>query len=357
MTQASRPQADSLASYPAPSDPGPYSGDQWAELFRVLFTGDQQATQGPLVRYLNELAVTDNAATEVYVATGAGMVNGHFLVSSELETWTVPAGPAGGRIDRVVMVENNTNAEVTQSTAARPLLFPADLSEYTATPGIPPYSARLAILRGDDLGALPGLDTTTALYMVELARYGINNVPTISAQVDYREFCYFSSTIGTRQFFVPALAGYNDTDSTEITMNSVGSSITHLMWGPALILPDSKLSYGGGRFLVPADYASDMTSKAVIGSTISANIYGDNRYYAGECSEGHDTHSDATGYAATAIVGAAIMQNCIQSLSVSSIGTSDIVQLVYYRDATDVLDTIDNIVYLLGWIIEYQAES
>jgi len=51
------------------------------------------------------------------------------------------------------------------------------------------------------------------------------------------------------------------------------------------------------------------------------------------------------------------MQNCIQSLSVSSIGTSDIVQLVYYRDATDVLDTIDNIVYLLGWIIEYQAES
>jgi len=167
----------------------------WSELFRILFTGDQQAMQGPFVRYLNELEVTDNGITTVYVDTGAGMVNGHMLISSEKETWTIPAGPVGGRTDRVVMVENNSNVEVTQSIAGRPFLFPADLSEYTATPGVPAYSARLASLRGADTGALPALDQTIALYMVELARYDINNVPTISNQVDYREFCKFSGTI------------------------------------------------------------------------------------------------------------------------------------------------------------------
>lgn len=199
MTQSSRPQADHITSFPAPSDPGPYSGDQWAELFRVLFTGDKQAVYGPFQRYLNQLEATDNAATEVYVDTGGGMVNGHVLLSSEKETWTVPAGPAGGRIDRVVMVENNSNVEVTQSTAAQPLLFPNDLSEYTATPGVPAYSARLAILRGNNAGALPALDQTTALYMVESARYEINNVPTISSQVDYREFCKFSTVVLDRR--------------------------------------------------------------------------------------------------------------------------------------------------------------
>lgn len=199
MTQSSRPQADHIITYPAPSDPGPYSGDQWAELFRILFTGDQQTIYGPFQRYLNQLEVTDNASTEVYVDTGGGMVNGHALISSEQETWAVPAGPAGGRTDRVVMVENNSNAEVTQSTAVRPLLFPNDLSEYTATPGVPAYSARLAILRGNDAGALPALDQSTALYMVELARYDIDNGPTISNQVDYREFCKFSTVVLDRR--------------------------------------------------------------------------------------------------------------------------------------------------------------
>lgn len=197
MTQESRHQAEHITLHPFPSDPGPYSGDQWAERERVIFTGDQYALQGPLVRYLNELEVTDNDATsddEVYVDQGAAFVNGHWFHSDEQETFSIPAGPVGGRRDRVVLVENNTNATITAPAAAPSLAFilPNDTSEYDqATPGVPAYSARLAIVRGT--GALPGIDKDATIYMVELARYTVDNGPEFSSQEDRRNFCHFST--------------------------------------------------------------------------------------------------------------------------------------------------------------------
>lgn len=225
MTQASRPQADNIANYPAPSDPGPYSADQWAELFLTLFTGDRATHQGPFRRYLNELEPADNGTTTVTVDTGAGIVNGHVLVSSEQETFAIPAGPVASRTDRVVIVENNQNVEVTQTVAGRPLLFPNDLSEYTATPGVPAYSARLAIVRGADGAGLPGIDQTTALYMVELYRYDINNVPTISNATDYRNFAKTTTASKHQiaQVDVPAL-----TTPATIDFSNIPSIFAHL---------------------------------------------------------------------------------------------------------------------------------
>ena len=48
MAQSSRPQPGNINSSATYVDSGPYSGNQWASLFRVLFTGDQEATQGVL---------------------------------------------------------------------------------------------------------------------------------------------------------------------------------------------------------------------------------------------------------------------------------------------------------------------
>lgn len=353
MTQVSRPQSDNLSAYPFPSDPGPYSGDAWAGLFRILFTGDQQVTQGPFVRYLNELEVTDNASTTVYVDTGAGMVNGHALISSEQETWTVPAGPAGGRTDRVVMVENNTNVEVTQSTAARPLLFPADLSEYTATPGVPAYSARLAILRGNDAGALPALDQTNALYMVELARYDINNVPTISAATDYREFCYFASTIGTRRFLVAPTRCFQVAPYAECW--NPAADPNDILHGP--VMKDTKNTYVMGEYVIPTDYRANMTQTAVVRSRGTGNVYGINNAYFGECGEDYDDTSLSTGSVATAVGAPVFTNDCIQTLNVTGITTDDIVLCRYWRQGGDVLDTVGDNVYFAGWIIEYEALS
>lgn len=188
MVQASRPQADHISNYPPPSDPGPYTADQWAEYLQISFTGDQQLLQGPIARYVNEMVVTDNGTNKVYVDKGAGWVNGHLLVSTEKEAFSIPPGPAAQRWDIVVMCENNSALPCVITNAGRILIFPDTPTEYATPTAIPPYSARLAIIRGVDGAGPPVLDTTTAKYMVELARYQIDNTPTISAQEDRRSW-------------------------------------------------------------------------------------------------------------------------------------------------------------------------
>ena len=345
MTQASRPQAEHADNFPAPSDPGPYSADEWTQIYSILFTPGSVTTQGPIVRYLNELEPTDNGSTEVYVDTGAGLVNGHLLISSEQETWTVPAGPAGGRQDRVVMVENNSNAEVTQSTAGRPLLFPNDLSEYTGTPGVPAYSARLAILRGDDLNNLPALDQTNTLYMVELYRYSINNVPTISSQVDYRDFCYFGSTIGTRNLWVPALVGSGPT------------ALQYNNQGPGVPCADAATTTVGGFFSVPEDYASAMVAQVVLSSPVAnaGNLRGTNTANGRANGELYNTH--VSTITATVAAPTADRTAVGWDLTITGIDTDDYVGLAFARLGADPLDTSTAVVTVHGWKVSYAADS
>jgi len=352
MTQASRPQADHIDNYPAPSDPGPYSSDQWAQLFQIFFTGDQQATQGPFARYLNELEPTDNASTEVYVDTGAGVVNGHILVSSEKETWTVPAGPAGGRQGRVVMVENNNNTEVTQSTAGRSLLFPNDLSEYTGTPGVPAYSARLAILRGDDLNNLPALDQTNALYMVELYRYSIENSPTISSATDYRDFCEFSTWIDastiedrTRYAFVPAVGGDGSVSGPGLP------SFDAVQYG--ILTINTETSTIAGYWTVPADFSSVMTVQAVVIPTADCNVWCTTGADYGACGEAYNAHQDSTVAAAVAVTNGDY--NCVQETSLASAAVGDIICFSWRRTGTHGSDTCTD-VYCVGWLVSYTAD-
>lgn len=349
MTQSSRPQADNISNYPAPSDPGPYSADQWAQIFQIFFTSDQQATQGPFVRYLNELECADNGTNAVTVDTGAGMVNGHALISSEQETFAIPAGPAAGRTDRVVMVENNTNTVVTQTTAGRPLLFPNDLSEYTGTPGVPPYSARLAIVRGADGAGTPAIDQTNNLYMVELYRYDIENTPTISNATDYRDFCHFSGTIGERSFFVQAVGGLNETDNTDLEFYTAADPST----GYGLVLPDSKTATALGHFSLPADYASNMTVEPCLLSESSGNVVCVNILNYGADGENVQTHVDTSGPSAVAIVSQ--KRNLVQSVSVTSAAAGDMISIIFTRSGADASDTVNDEVRISGWLVEYKA--
>lgn len=349
MTQSSRPQADNIANYPAPSDPGPYSADQWAQYMQIVYTGDQQSTQGPLIRYLNELAVTTNATTEVYVNTGAGMVNGHLLISSESETFVIPAGPVATRIDIVAMVENNSNAEVTQTTAGRPFLFPNDLSEYTATPGVPAYSARLVIVRGADGAGAPVLDQTTALYMVELYRYTINNVPTISTLTDNRIFCRFSSGWPLRTRWIPCTGARNWTDSTTITR---GDGVGALA---GFELADDKLCRAYGDYIVPEDFASSMEVFAVIRPAASGNIVSLGAISYGLCGEAYTLNSDAYAQAARAVT---VNDNNCHSMGVlTAVTKNDILTISYNRLGSDVLDTINDVVRIPGFYVTYVPDE
>lgn len=196
MTQESRPQAGHINTFPT-SDVGPYSADQWATMFSALFQGDQATTQGPLIRYKNELEPTESPANQININTGAGVVVGHWFFSNASMAFT-PAAPAGNpRIDVVCLVQNNTAIPVTAGLAtANNLIFPTDLTDYNGTPSIEAFTCRLAILPGNEAGApvAPTLDADTAtLYMVPLYQYQISIGGVVTANLDRRTFCRFAT--------------------------------------------------------------------------------------------------------------------------------------------------------------------
>jgi len=181
-------------------DSGPYSADQWTELYKVLFTDDEAATQGPLAYVLNELAVTNPSASNIQVDTGWGVCNGHLLKNDVAVTFTPPNPSTNPRIDVVVMVQNNTAVARTAGIASgNDLVFPTSLTDYNSLSSLPPYTCRLAILRGSEAASptAPTLDVDTAtLFMVPLAQYQISTGGTVSALTDRREYAQKVNTKG-----------------------------------------------------------------------------------------------------------------------------------------------------------------
>jgi len=179
-------------------------------------------------------------------------------------------------------------------------------------------------------------------------------VPTISNQVDYREFCHFSSTIGTRHFYVAALHGYNVTDATQIPHTSPFTP------GTAISFPDNKTCTAYANFMVPTDYLRSMTITAVMTPFTAAagNIWGSPEAYFGECGESAITHPFAPGYSAAAITDGTDW-NCVHTLAITDgvVGAADLCALRYDRAGANANDTVNNTVHFFGWIVEYVAKS
>lgn len=190
MTQISRPQPEHQNN--GYLDSGPYSADQWAELYKVLFTSDEETVQGVLPYVLNSLAVTNPSGSNIQVNTGWGICNGHLLKNDVAVTFTPPNPSANPRIDVVVLVQNNTAVARTAGIASgNNLVFPTSLTDYNGLSSLPPYTCRLAILRGSEAASptVPTLDVDTAtLFMVPLAQYQISTGGTISALTDRRDY-------------------------------------------------------------------------------------------------------------------------------------------------------------------------
>ena len=110
-----------------------------------------------------------------------------------------------------------------------------------------------------------------------------------------------------------------------------------------------------GQFIVPSDFASGMTVTAVVNPDASGNIYSSNTAEYGQCGEAHAAHSDTVVIAAVAVT--INLRNCIQPITLANEAIGDLVSLTFRRDATDPLDTIDDVAYLTGWIVEYTADS
>lgn len=350
MAEYSLPQPGNSGTNPAYVDAGPYLGDEWARLFRVLFTGDNEATQGVLKGVWNELEPTHPAALNVSINTGVGICNGH-VYFNDTSAVSITVNGGANRSDALCIVENNTNAAITVGGGTN--------YNTVGDVNIPPYSARLAVVK--DIGA--NFSQTTALYMVQLATF-TTGAANITNFTDVRSYCHFATCVDetqiddrTRHFFVNALVGYDDTLNTQIVLYA-GSSLT---FGPEIIFPDGSDCFAYGRFAVPPDYNSGMTATAVLIAAGSGNLYCDNAYKASACGErtGTGAHSGSTGFSTVAITSGAPdpYLYCVQEVSISGVTPDDYVVLTFSRDGADASDTISANIRLSGWLVEYTADS
>lgn len=363
MAQSSRPQAGNVNTFPTYVDAGPYTADQWARMYRKLLTTDQHTTQGPLLGVNNELAVTFGVGTlNVYVNTGAGICNGHFLENTASVTIAVTPPAGGARTDYVCMVENNSNAAI------------APGATYNTEGGasIPPYSCRLAVVRNGPVN----FTQTNLLYMVRLATIN-TQAAYIGSITDNRVFCQFATDLQdnvvtttkilnlavttakinddavipskipdrTRTFLVQSTLGYNTTDGTSITPTSHNT----------LLLPHNKVACAWAHFAIPQDYASGMTVQAVVYNTAPGNVYVLNSAAYGQCGEVWTTHSDDSTWSVVALV-PLFGRHCIASISMTNATAGDLVDVTLSRGGLSSSDTGGNLA-VLGWLVTYTADS
>lgn len=97
MAETSKPWSGQVTG-----DAGPYSDDDWSDIWRKLFCTDR-TTQGVIPGYVNELACTSPGANTLRVATGAALVDGKFYESTANVDVTIPTPVTSTRIDRVVL--------------------------------------------------------------------------------------------------------------------------------------------------------------------------------------------------------------------------------------------------------------
>jgi len=335
MAQRSLPQAGDETATPAYVDAGPYTADEWAELFRLLFTTDQQATQGVLRGVWNELAPTNTATRTVNIATGAGIVNGHVLINDTATAIAVDAGAA--RNDALVMLENNSNAAIGAGAATN--------YNTVGNADIPPYTARLAVVKDD----AANFSQTNTLWMTRLATF-TTGAGALTNFTDVRAYCQFSGAGGpaTRSFLVMGEQAY---EFDLLTSVSTPLFSTFLGWS----MTDGDDCFVRGRFIVPSDFVSDMTVQVVVTPGASGNIYGGVRYGYGACSEIDGTHSVPSTYSAVAVVYDTI--SCIYSTSLASAAVGDIVDCEFDRVGNSSQDTVNAAVWFKGWLVTYTPIS
>lgn len=133
---------------------GPYTDNDWSDVWRKLFTIDR-TVEGVLGGYANCLSITNPAGATIRVASGAGMVDGKFYENDGNIDFTI-AAPAPGK--------NRYDLVVLRKTMATQLV-------------------KAAILTGveDAAPAVPSLTQDSAtIYEVAIAKIYITDVPVIT---------------------------------------------------------------------------------------------------------------------------------------------------------------------------------
>lgn len=102
----------------AVGDAGPYTDDQWSDVWRKLFTRDR-TLEGVFPDYLNELIVTNPAGATIRVGTGGAVVDGKMYDNSAVVD-LAGAVPGGGSNFYTVVLDKDFAAQTVRAALLGP---------------------------------------------------------------------------------------------------------------------------------------------------------------------------------------------------------------------------------------------
>ena len=374
MTQTSRPQSGKYTD--GYHDAGGYTSEQWARIFSILLTLNEQT--GGVVKHLSDMAVTNPSGTVIRVASGAALVRGRLFINEDQDNpaassnvdFTVDPPATGSRIDRVVLVQNNTDYDYdgTPDYGEAVLQIPDDTSDYeygtsfVVASGIPPHTCRLALLLGDESsgGAMRALTQDASLiagdiWMLELARYTINSAGAITL-TDMRDYAPKFTTENLANNAVTPAKIPNRTREVFIPVDPVSAGAIGDMVG--IQLPKDVRTWTNSHGAIPLDFAANAKLIPVIcnpNATSGAGVHAifDCTYtFAGE-GEAYNTHIAVTAYNAPETPLDTII--FLDAIALTDAAAGDTLGITFARLGD--MDDSDSTFYLRGFILRYTADS
>lgn len=288
----------------------PYDMTQWAATEKWKFLPDPNL-QGVIGGTLNSLEVTATIGANISINTGAALVNGRLYVSDAAVTFAV----AGNSVFWLVGLQSTEAAQTIRSFCRGPY--------------------------GSSALALASLiHVAGGVWEIPLAVVFTTAGGLVDSITDNR---YYTIRPALKSVFVPAIAGYNTTDGTDIVRNNE--------IGVALI--NNKACSAFGSFAVPQDYLQSIEINAIGIADGSANVYVTTSVQHNEIGETYNTYADVVGYAAVTIVSQ--VNTIVGSVFPTSYveGRIDVITFQTTRDGVHALDTHAGTLYISGWLVKY----
>lgn len=298
--------------------------------------------------------ITDHADTDTYFVTNKAEAAAG---GARLSGYKDADGFAGGAIQ--IMGFLGENADTDKTTAAHAIVEAIGYIKSGTTIGNTNAGGNVFAVRTQRGGAL-----VTLLIVDEDADLHVLNDIAVAGLVDTIDVANHVHTGGamgplltaagitdrTRRFFVPCVGGRNLTAGIPLEMGAIAPA-NLAGW----ILPDNKSCFGVGFSSVPEDFVSGMTVTVVVVPGGNGNVRASNSCNYGQCTEAYNLHSDSVGPSTIAVT--LDDNNCILPITLANEAVGDILRVEFVRNGADVLDTVNAIVYLCGWIVAYTADS
>lgn len=286
-----------------------YTDAQLQAWLRRTFLRDL-TTEGIESGFANELAVS-GASSPVSIATGAALVYGIPYENTAVVSQAI-ATPSVGTTGHRIVLRASWAAQTVRVTD---------------------------IASADGTAAIPALvQTPGTTYDIPLATLTITTGGVITV-TDARVF----RGTKTKTLFVAPRGGYNVTSSIALIDNT----------GAGITMPDNALSAVGGTTQRPSDFQSLTSIQGIYTPGATGNAYLRQIGQHGALGADISLISETVGYTAVASTLNLLAAGPSNTFASPKWLANEFANLFFWRDSTNVLDTLSGNIYFLGWLITY----